>query len=82
MSKKVSRKKLEELQDKFMQQYDVFAFGNSCGIGAPSSDTSSLGVGLMLGFQTKAQMDAFPHKEDTYEGVPVYKRVTGVIRAL
>jgi hypothetical protein len=71
-------KQLKELQDEFLQT-DVMDYANGVGIGAGDS-TNPHGFTVM--FESKEKLEAWPCKENSYKGVPINRKVVGVIRAL
>lgn len=70
---------IREIRDLFLAEFSVMDYSNACGIGVSSIGNQELGISLH--FETQEKLDAFPFKEERYRGVPVYRKVTGVIRA-
>lgn len=72
---------IKVIKKKFQKEHNPMDYANGCGIGVPYID-KQYEIGISLMFETKEDMENFPYKESTYEGIPVYKRVVGIIRAL
>jgi hypothetical protein len=65
------------VQEQFIQEHDVMRYANGCGIGIGSSNNSELG--LTLYFENQERFDSFPFKDERYNGVIVYRIVSGKI---
>lgn len=65
------------VQEQFIQEHDVMRYANGCGVGIGSSRNSELG--LTLYFESQEHLESFPFKDERYNGVIVYRIVSGKI---
>jgi hypothetical protein len=73
-------KEFEKLADLFVSQYNAWDYINGYGYGIDYPERIEMGI--VLHFETLEKLKSFPFNEERFQGVPVYKHVTGKIRFL